>query len=357
VEKLFPRTEGVGRQFGIMIVVTAGGPVEVARFRADAEYKDGRHPTGVVFSSPEEDAKRRDFTINALFCDPVKGEVADYVGGVDDLEARRIRCVGDPELRFEEDSLRMLRAARFHSQLSPKGFELDPSLASAVRARASRLSLVSRERVTQEVGKIFLSPQPSVGLFDLVLLGLWEPVFGTPPPPAPIHAQFDALGEAFTRLANRAAPLSLFVAAGARWFPGWSAEDSFVLTREAKASLKEVPPLCERLARYASLDKAAKKELLASPHAFEAIAILRVSAEDELLNLLDEAEEDRARWEERGRLDPPPLLTGRDLQAAGFAAGPGMKALLAEARRAQLNEEVGTKEDALALLKKKRIQA
>src|SRR5262249_37279292 len=149
----------------------------------DAEYKDGRHPTGVVFSSPEEDAKRRDFTINALFCDPVKGELIDWVGGVEDLQGKRIRCVGDAGQRFEEDSLRMLRAARFHSQLAERGFELDGELGAAIRKHASRLSLVSRERVTQEVGKILLSPRPSVGLFDLVLLGLWQPVFGCAPPP------------------------------------------------------------------------------------------------------------------------------------------------------------------------------
>ncbi|MGZ3716971.1 MAG: CCA tRNA nucleotidyltransferase [Bdellovibrionota bacterium] len=352
VEALFPRTEGVGRAFGIMIVITDQGPVEVARFRADAEYKDGRHPTGVVFSSPEEDAKRRDFTINALFCDPVKGEVIDYVGGVEDLTAKKIRCVGDAETRFEEDSLRMLRAARFHSQLAAAGFALDPSVISAVRKHAARLSLVSRERVTQEVSRILLSSQPSVGLFDLVLLDLWQPVFACTPPPASIYANFDTLGESFLRLSSRPAGLPLFMAAAAQWFTGWDAEKSFVLTREAKAALKEIPPLISSLRGYTALSKSARKQLLTRDHIFEAIAIARETADDDFLNLLDLAEEERAAWSEAGTLTPAPLLTGADLLAAGFKPGPEIKALLDRVRRAQLEGEIQTREDALTLLRR-----
>jgi tRNA nucleotidyltransferase/poly(A) polymerase len=350
VEKLFPRTEGVGRQFGIMIVVTDDGPVEVARFRADAEYKDGRHPTGVTFSSPEEDAKRRDFTINALFCDPVKGEVIDYVGGVDDLEARRIRCVGDPELRFEEDSLRMLRAARFHAQLAPRGFTLDGELSGAVRKRAGRLSLVSRERVTQEVSKILLSPQPSVGLFDLVLLGLWEPVFGCAPPPAPAHARFDALGESYERLSRLPPQLPLFVAALAEWVPTWKPAETFVLPKEAKTALKEIPGLLRSLRGYEKLSKAARKILLASEFVFEAMAILRVAEPDEVLDAVDLAEEERVQWDEKGALNPPPLLSGADVLRAGFPAGPAVGQVLQALRWAQLNEEVRTAAEAREFL-------
>ncbi len=351
VEKLFPRTEGVGKQFGIMIVITEGGPVEVARFRADAEYKDGRHPTGVVFSSPEEDAKRRDFTINGLFYHPAKGEVLDYVGGVEDLEAKLIRCVGDPALRFEEDSLRMLRAVRFHAQLP--GFYLDAELVQAVRKHSPRLNLVSRERITQEMLKVFLSPRPSVGIFDLVLMNLWAPVFGCPEPNASVHANFDVLGEIYTGLTNRPAESPLFLAGAARWFNGWKAEESFVLTREAKATLKAVPGFLESLRRYFSLERARKKILLAEPHAAEAVAILRVDGDEDLLNLLDEAWADRERWEQSGLLNPAPLLTGADLLAAGHQPGPQIKTLLEKARLAQLNEEITTKEEALAKMRTK----
>jgi tRNA nucleotidyltransferase/poly(A) polymerase len=350
VERLFPRTEGVGRQFGIMVVVTEGGPVELARFRADAEYKNGRHPEGVVFSSPEEDAKRRDFTINGLFYDTRKGEILDYVGGLDDLERRRIRCVGSAELRFEEDALRMLRAVRFHAQLAPSGFTLDPSLLGSIRKQARRLELVSRERITQELEKIFLSQGPSVGTFDLVLCGLWEEVFGTAPPNAAVHANFDALGDYFITIAARRPELPLFLAALAQWLPGWNPEKSFVLSKESKAVLKAVPRLAGKLESYSSLPRAGKKLLLVAPFALEAIAILHVNGEESLRDLLEEALADRERWLKAGLLDPPPLLTGADLVALGHKPGPRFKALLEEIRLAQLNEEIDTREAALKRL-------
>jgi poly(A) polymerase len=352
VEKLFPRTEGVGRQFGIMIVITEEGPVEVARFRADAEYRDGRHPTGVVFSSPEEDAKRRDFTINGLFYDPAKGEIIDYVEGIKDLEAKVIRCVGDPEQRFQEDSLRMLRAVRFHAQLAAHKFTLDPELVLSVQKLASRLSLVSRERVTQELEKIFLSPQPSVGLFDLVLTGLWPQVFLSPPPSAGVHANFDVLAETFLLFSSRPAAVPLFVAAAARWLPGWK-HDAFVLTKETKAALKAVPPLCEKLARYPSLFRAEKKLLLNENFIFEAMAILEVEGNEAVQEMLDEAEQNRKDWAETKTLNPPPLLGGDDLLALGVKPGPEIKKFLELARLAQLNEEITTKAEALALVRAK----
>ncbi len=339
VEKLFPRTEGVGRQFGIMIVILGGDAVEVARFRADAEYKDGRHPTGVVFSSPEEDAKRRDFTINGLFYDPRKGEVIDYVDGIRDLEAKVLRCVGDPELRFQEDSLRMLRAVRFHAQLSALSFTLDPELLLAVQKLAPRLSLVSRERVTQETEKILLSPMPSVGLFDLVLTALWPQVFQCPPPNASVHSNFDVLAESYLLFASRPAGLPLFFAAAARWLPGWK-ESAFVLTKETKAALKEVPGLCEKFSRYTSLFRAEKKLLLQNEHVFEAMAILEVEGDEATQTLLDEAEANRKAWVEAKTLNPPALLSGQDLLALGLKPGPEIKALLDAVRTAQLNEEL-----------------
>ena len=119
VRRLFPRTVAVGEQFGVVIVVENGVHVEVATFRADAEYEDGRHPTAVRFTSAEEDARRRDFTINGMFLDPRTGEVLDFVGGRDDLERRVVRAIGDPRERFTEDKLRMIRAIRFAERSTP----------------------------------------------------------------------------------------------------------------------------------------------------------------------------------------------------------------------------------------------
>jgi poly(A) polymerase len=351
VESLFARTESVGRQFGIMIVVTESGPVEVARFRADAEYLNGRHPIGITFSNPEEDAKRRDFTINALFYDPGKGEVIDYVGGIDDLESRLLRCVGEAETRFQEDSLRMLRAVRFHAQLSAKGFKIDPTLVSSMQRLAPRLSLVSRERITQEVEKIFLSPQPGLGTFDLVLTSLWEPVFKVPPPNAAVHANFDVLGETFLLLSSRPASLPLFVAAIARWIPSWNSS-SLVLTKEAKTAMDEISGLYEKLSRYDTLFRAEKKRLLSENRIFEAISILEVEANEAVQLQLDLALENRASWAENKLLHPPALLSGADLISIGFSPGPFIKSTLDTVRTAQLNEELTTKHEALELAKR-----
>src|SRR5215468_11668695 len=117
VQKLFPRTYAVGAHFGVIIVLEDGFQFEVATFRSDAAYIDGRHPSAVHFSSPEEDAKRRDFTINGMFYDPVAEQVIDLVGGQADIDAKLVRAIGEPAKRFAEDRLRMLRAARFATAL------------------------------------------------------------------------------------------------------------------------------------------------------------------------------------------------------------------------------------------------
>ena len=150
--RLFPNADRVGAHFGVVLVHEAGEMVEVATFRRDLAYSDGRHPAGVQFeSSPREDALRRDFTINALFRDPFSGEILDFIGGRADLEARIIRTVGDPARRFAEDHLRLLRAVRFAARL---GFEIEPSTMSAMRNMASMIHKVSAERVRDEIVRI-----------------------------------------------------------------------------------------------------------------------------------------------------------------------------------------------------------
>ena len=134
VQSLFARTVPVGAQFGVVLVVIKGQPIEVATFRADAEYLDGRHPVSVRAAAPEEDARRRDFTINGMFLDPETGEVLDFVGGRADIEARLVRAIGDPDQRFHEDRLRLLRAVRLAARL---GYAIEPRTFAAVRRRAS----------------------------------------------------------------------------------------------------------------------------------------------------------------------------------------------------------------------------
>src|SRR5882762_7498410 len=148
VQKMFPRTYAVGAHFGVIIVLENDFQFEVATFRSDEAYIDGRHPTAVHFSSPKEDAQRRDFTINGMFYDPVAEEVIDFVGGRADLEAKLIRAIGEPEQRFQEDRLRMLRTVRFATVL---GFEIDQRTWEALLAKAATIKDISAERIREEL--------------------------------------------------------------------------------------------------------------------------------------------------------------------------------------------------------------
>src|SRR5215470_13662733 len=154
VQKIFQRTYAVGAHFGVVVVVENESNFEVATFRSDGAYLDHRHPVEVRFSSPEEDAKRRDFTINGMFFDPEKNEVIDFVGGRADLEAKLLRPIGDPAARFSEDRLRMLRAVRFATVLD---YKIDTQTWDALVANAESINEISAERIREELLKIFLS--------------------------------------------------------------------------------------------------------------------------------------------------------------------------------------------------------
>lgn len=174
VMALFPESDAVGRAFGVVLVRHGGLQFEVATFRSDRDYRDGRHPESVVFSSPREDAERRDFTINAMFLDPAAHVIHDYTGGVADLTGRVIRCVGDPAKRFAEDHLRMLRAIRFAGVLS---FRLHPDTADAIRLMAGNVTRVSPERVRDELGRMLTESRHAGDTLRLALeLGILKHV-------------------------------------------------------------------------------------------------------------------------------------------------------------------------------------
>ena len=164
VQEIFPRTHAVGAHFGVIVVVENGFQFEVATFRSDGAYLDHRHPVDVRFSSPEEDAKRRDFTINGMFFDPEKNDVIDFVGGRADLEAKLVRAIGDPGQRFSEDRLRMLRAIRFATVLD---YKIDNHTWDALMANAASINEISAERIREELVRIFLSPSRAHG-WDLL---------------------------------------------------------------------------------------------------------------------------------------------------------------------------------------------
>ena len=161
VEQLFRKTIPVGKQFGVIMVLEAGHEYQVATFRAEGDYTDGRRPGSVRFTDAREDAPRRDFTINGLFYDPLVAALHDWVGGQADLDARRIRTIGDPAKRFGEDRLRLLRAVRFAAQL---GFAIEPETFAAVQQHAAAIRDVSAERIRDELLKLFRPPHAARGL-------------------------------------------------------------------------------------------------------------------------------------------------------------------------------------------------
>jgi len=172
--KIFKRTLKVGAKFGVVIVLIEGRQVEVATFRTETGYADGRHPSAVKFASAAEDASRRDFTINGMFYDPLKKKVIDYVNGQADLKKELIRTIGRPIERFGEDYLRMLRAVRFSTQL---GFAIEPQTFSAICGSAKNISKISGERIAMELEAILVNPNRSAGVLLLAKSGLAEVIF------------------------------------------------------------------------------------------------------------------------------------------------------------------------------------
>jgi poly(A) polymerase len=161
IMKMFPRTEAIGAQFGVVLVIHHGHPYEVATFRSDEAYVDGRRPTGVVFTDAKTDVMRRDFTINGLLFDPVGKTILDYVSGQKDIEAKIVRAIGDPAKRFEEDKLRILRAIRFGARL---GYSIEPETWRAVCAMAPQIHQVSIERIQGELVRILTEGQAGIGV-------------------------------------------------------------------------------------------------------------------------------------------------------------------------------------------------
>lgn len=157
VQAIFPVTEAVGEAFGVVLVIQDGAAYEVATFRQDGAYLDGRRPSSINFASPEEDAGRRDFTVNGLFYDPDLDEVIDFVNGRADLDFQLLRAIGDPRARFDEDKLRVLRCIRFACQLD---FKIDAATWAAAKATVPQMGTLAAERIAAELTKMFASPQP-----------------------------------------------------------------------------------------------------------------------------------------------------------------------------------------------------
>ncbi len=187
VEELFEKTLAVGKNFGVIIVLEDQIQVEVATFRKDGVYEDGRRPSQIEFTDAKEDAQRRDFTVNGLFYDLVSKKVLDYVHGLDDLNQQILRAIGNPTLRFKEDQLRLLRAVRFSAQL---GFEIESQTLKAVSSQAALIRSVSGERIQEELTKLLISQDPQKGLNLLLKTGLLEALLETNLQPFPCKEIF-----------------------------------------------------------------------------------------------------------------------------------------------------------------------
>jgi len=367
VRGLFRRVDEVGASFGVMLVRHEGATVEVATFRREGHYSDRRRPDSVEYADAEADAKRRDFTINALFLDPLdtgaggSGRVIDHVGGREDLARRVLRAVGDADARLNEDHLRALRAVRHASRL---GFEIDSATADAITRHARELLGVSRERIGEEVRRMLTHPSRAIAASRLQRLGLDAPTLGEP----------NALCETPT-LAGLGDDAPYPTALGA-----WALDRAAAGRRVSAARIRETAPgildrwrtaLClsndERAALrdvlegvaileqdWPSTGVAAQKRAVATPWFAQSMALVR--ARDAAL-----AASVSARVEELAKIAqgiaPAPFLTGDDLVAAGFTPGPGFRAWLDVAYDAQLEGRIHDKAGALELVRRVRAQS
>jgi poly(A) polymerase len=345
--ELFRHTRQVGAQFGVVLVRERGKWVEVATFRSDGQYLDGRRPSEVHFCDARHDAERRDFTVNGMFLDPLSNELIDYVGGRDDLEARLIRAIGDPPARFAEDHLRLVRAVRFAARLE---FQIEPVTFAALKDHAPQLATVAAERVRDELEKMLTHPTRRRA-FDLLaesglLSHLWEGA-------AWRTDQIAASGTLLGRLPEDVPfPLALAVLIVDR-----GAREIQDICRALTCSNEHRDTVTWLVEHYTALDNPAEiglaelKRLLAHP----ALPELRAWAETRYRDLPD-GEQRRTTLANRIRAIPPkaiqpaPLVTGDDLAARGVKPGPIYKKLLEELYTQQLEETLTTREAGLQVL-------
>ena len=386
IESLFPKTLAIGKAFGIIAVAADDGTmVEVATFRADSPYADGRHPGAVAFTDAREDALRRDFTVNALFFDPATGEIRDFVGGQADLQARLIRAIGDPEVRFAEDHLRLLRAVRFSAVL---GFAIEPATFAAVHKLAPQIRRISAERISDELFRqLTEAPKAGEALQLLRDAGLLKEILpeidtmvGVEQPP-----EFHPEGDVFThtKLMLDALPpkpslrLALSVLlhdvgkpptaqfatlpdGTQRWRFENHAAIGAEMARAILARLRAPNALIDdvgaiiaghmRVADAPKMREAKLRRLIGAPTFGDELELHRLDcvSSHALLDVYDFLKSKQAAFAAEPVL-PPPLVTGRDLIALGHVPGPHFAKLLQDAYDRQL-EGVPDKSALLAAL-------
>jgi len=313
VVRLFTSTLKVGAKFGVVIVLFDGRQVEVATFRTESGYVDGRHPTEVRYAGPAEDARRRDFTINGMFYDPIEKKVIDFVNGRADLENRIIRTIGVPEHRFAEDYLRMLRAVRFSTQL---GFAVEAKTKAAICTNAQKISAISGERIAAELEEILAHPNRAAGASMFLDTGLADAVFSDL---SAAHSRF-AL-KVLAQLRKRVDfPLAL-----ASFFAGYPSEFVLDKIRLLKLSRNQVRHLKFLLNNLLQEDPSLGRlrMLLAEPYFWDLYEFQRAvqKARDRSRSALAPLIRLRRRIRQLGDIElrPRPLLNGYDLIRLGAA--------------------------------------
>ena len=369
VRSIFRNTQAVGQAFGVILVRQGQSVIEVATFRTDGAYVDGRRPSEVLFTTAEEDARRRDFTINGLFLDPIEDRILDFVGGKQDLERKILRAIGEPDARFEEDHLRLMRAVRFAARFS---LDIEPQTQMAIIKHAPQLARISPERVGEEM-RLMLTPATRVKawqhLGDLSLLpvvlrflqekSLWptrnenwhRPLFPEISPGEPIGfgLALAALTLCYRQNVREGVPI------------GWNPLTTVEIRKSVQAcrkSMKISNAEAEAMTQTMQVDHllrddppsiATMKRFIASPFSIDARKLLEAlrKANASLTRIL---------WlqEQFVNLDqtdcaPPPFVTGDDLTAAGLMPGPLFKRVLETVYDAQLESRVNSKDQAMQL--------
>ena len=358
VRQLFaPRTRAVGASFGVILVhgPKEAGDVEVATFRSEGPYLDGRRPDHVVFCTPEEDAQRRDFTINGMFFDPLKNEVLDFVGGQEDLQRKVVRAIGDPHARFREDKLRLLRAIRFGATLA---FQLEPVTASAVREMAGEILIVSAERITMELKRMLVHPNRTRALELARESRLLAEILPELRPLLPEESQTAGAWENLLRTLDELVEpdFELVMAVALMDVPGLTAERLLTFCRRFRLSNNEADRIVWLVLNRHALDKAGQlplsklKRTLAHEYGRDLLALNRAEASARQLDLTPvEFCEDFLRRTPASEINPEPLATGDDLIAHGLRPGRQFKDWLEQIRDAQLEGRIHSKAEALQL--------
>jgi tRNA nucleotidyltransferase/poly(A) polymerase len=377
---LFPNARLVGAHFGVVVVSSGGDFVEVATFRSDHAYRDGRRPIAVEFETdPRQDVVRRDFTINGLLMDPPSGEVLDFVGGRRDLEARLIRAIGDPDTRFGEDHLRMLRAVRFAARL---GFDIEPATFDAIRRLRQKIRLISAERIRDELARILTEGGARRGFELLDASGLLAGILpevaamqGVEQPPE-FHPEGDVWTHTLMMLDGLRSP-SLTLALGVLLHDvgkpsTFRVADRIRFDEHAEIGACMAVRILGRL-RFSNQEIRQVEELIANHLRFKDVRKMRDSTLKRFLRkegfeehlelhrldcvmshgMLGNYEFVKRKTEElpREELKPPRLITGHDLIAAGYHPGPAFAPMLAAIEDAQLEGQVRTPDEAMSLVR------